>query len=77
MINPFPNDRFLNTSKLKQSADDNFKFDENSRKFPNRIVNAVGQGEIAHYEQFLLYSQCFQNACFQGGVKRCHCVGMG
>ena len=23
--------------------------------------NIVGKGEIAHYEQFLLFPQCFQN----------------
>ena len=39
--------------------------------------NTVGKGEIARYEQFLLFPQCFQKACFLRGVKRCHCVGMG
>ena len=24
----------------------------------------MGKGEIAHYEQFLLFPQCFQKACF-------------
>ena len=23
----------------------------------------MGKGEIAHYEQFLLFAQCFQNTC--------------
>ena len=32
-FNPLPDDNILDRSKLKQSADDNFKFDENSRKF--------------------------------------------
>ena len=67
----------LNSSKLKkQSADDNFKFDGNSRKFSKQVENTVGKGEIARYEQFLLFPQCFRKACFPGGVKRCHCVGM-
>ena len=26
------------------------------------------KGEIAHYEQFLLFPQCFQKACFSKGV---------
>ena len=26
----------------------------------------MGKGEIAHYEQFLLFPQCFQKACFPG-----------
>ena len=36
-----------------------------------------GKGEIACYEQFLLFPQCFQKGLFPRGVKRCHCVGMG
>ena len=36
-----------------------FQFDENGRKFSKRIENTVGKGEIARYEQFLLFSQCF------------------
>ena len=51
-------------SKLKQSADDNFEFDVNSRKFSKLVENTVGKGEIACYEQFLLFPQCFQKACF-------------
>ena len=27
------------------------------------------KGEIARYEQFLLFPQCFQKACFQGASK--------
>ena len=56
----------LDWSKLKQSADDNFKFDENSKKFSIPVENTVGKGEIARYEQFLLFPQCFQKACFPG-----------
>ena len=48
------------TTKMKEFAEDNFKFDENGRKFPKRVENTVGKGEIARYKQFLLFSQCFQ-----------------
>ena len=41
--------------QLKDFADDNFKFDENSRKLFKLVENAVGRGEIARYEQFLLF----------------------
>ena len=58
-----PNDKFSDSSKLKAFADNNFKFDKNSRKFSNRVENIVGKGEIARYEQFLLFPQCFQKAC--------------
>ena len=61
-FNPFPNNT-LNSSKLKEFADDNFKFDENGGEFSKRVENTVGKGEIAHYEQFLLFPQCFQKTC--------------
>ena len=52
---PFP--------KLKEFADDNFKFDKNGRKLSKWVENTVGKGEIARNEQFLLFPQCFQNTC--------------
>ena len=58
-LNPFPNNKILDSSKLKEFADGNFKFDENGRKFFKRVENTVGKGAIARYEQFLLFSQCF------------------
>ena len=64
--------QILDSSKLKEFADDNFRFDENGRNLSKRSENTVGKGEIAHYEQFLLFPQCFQKACFPGA-----CVGMG
>ena len=54
---------------MKQSADENFEFDENTRKFSKRVENTVGKGEIVRYEQFLLFLQCFQKACFPGASK--------
>ena len=50
-------------------ADDNFKFDKNGRKLSKQVENTVGKGEIARYEQFLLFPQCFQNACLPGASK--------
>ena len=29
----------------------------------------LGKGETARYEQFLLFPQCFQKACFTGASK--------
>ena len=59
LINPLPDDKF-HSSKLKEFADDNLKFDINGRKSSKRVENNVGKGEIARYEQFLLFPQCFQ-----------------
>ena len=60
------NFRLFQTEKF---ADDNFKFDENGRKLSKQVENTVGEGEIACYEQFLLFPQCFQKACFPGASK--------
>ena len=50
-----PNRQSLDSSKLKECADNNFKFDENGRKLSKRIENTAGKEEIARYEQFLLF----------------------
>ena len=47
-MKPITRHKILDWSKLKQFADDIFKFDENSRKFSKRVENTVGKGEIAH-----------------------------
>ena len=73
---PLPDDKILNGSNFKQSEDDNFKFDENSRKFFKQVENTVGKGEIALYEQFLLFP-LFSKGLFPRGIKRCRCVGIG
>ena len=55
--------RFFTLPYWKEFADNSFRFDENVRKFSKRVENIVGQGEIAHYEQFLLFPQCFKKVC--------------
>ena len=54
---------------MKEFADDNFKFDENGRDLSKFIENTVGKEEIACYEQFLLFPQCFHKAYFPGASK--------
>ena len=51
--------------ELKDFADNNLKFEENGRKLFKPVENTVGKGEIACYEQFLL----FQKACFPRASK--------
>ena len=53
----------LDSSKHKKFADDNSKFDQSSRMFSKRVENTVGKGEIARYEQFLLFPHCFRKTC--------------
>ena len=66
MAYPITRRQILDSSKLKEFADDNFKFDENSRRSSKQVENTVGKGEIARYEQFLLFPQCFQKVYFPG-----------
>ena len=53
----------LDSTKLKEFADDNLKFDENGKKFSEWVDNTAGKGEFACSEQFLLFPQCFQKSC--------------
>ena len=66
---PITRRQILDFSKLKEFADNNFKFDQIGRKLYKQVGNTVGKGEIARYEQFLLFPQCFQRACFPGASK--------
>ena len=49
-VNPFPKQQILDSSKVKEFANENFKFDENGRKFSKRVDKTVVKGEIACYE---------------------------
>ena len=52
----------LDSFKLEELVDDNFEFDGNGRTFSKRVENTVGKGEIARYEQFLLFP-VFSKTC--------------
>ena len=38
-------------------------------QLPDFVENIVGKEEIAHYEQFLLFPQCFQKLSVFDGSK--------
>ena len=40
-----------------------------AESYPESVENTVGKGEIARYEQFLLFQQCFQKAHLSGASK--------
>ena len=69
MYEPITRLQILDSSKLKDFADNNFKIAENGMKLSKRVENTLGKGEIAHYEQFRLVPQCFQMAYFPGASK--------
>ena len=41
----------------------------NLKKMAEWVESTVGKGEIACFEQFLLFPQCFLKACFPGASK--------
>ena len=75
-VYPFPKRQILDPSTLKDFADDNFKFDENERKLSGGVENTVGEGEIARYEQFLLFPM-FSKDLYCRHVKTRACLGKG
>ena len=60
IILTLPKGQYLESSKLKEIADDNFRLDENDVKFSERVENTVGKGVIAHHMQYLHFLQSFQ-----------------
>ena len=58
-LSQMPNFRLSQT----EFACDNFKLDENGRRFSKKVEHAVGKAELACYEQFLFFPQCFQKTC--------------
>ena len=68
---------FLFISCQKSKNNDYNKFDENSIKLSRWVENTEGKGEIAHYEQFLLFPQCFQKDLSCRPVKPRACLGKG
>ena len=54
-LKPITRWQILDSSKQRESADDNFKFDENGRKLSKRVENTVRKGEIARYNELLLF----------------------
>ena len=62
---PFPKRQILDNYKLKDFADDNFRFDENGRKFSKRVENT---GE----KEKLLVKSNFSFSCsvFKGLVLK-------
>ena len=76
---PITRRQILDSSKLKEFADNNFKFDENGRKLSKWVENTVGKGEIARnclLRAISPFPTVFSIGLFPRGVKRCHCMGM-
>ena len=72
---------FRHFQLLKEFSKDNFRSDENCRKFLKWAENALGKGEIAHDEQFLLFRKRFlkmlSKDVYCRHVKTMACLGKG
>ena len=68
-LNSLPNNKILDWFLLKAFADDRVKLAKIMIFVFNRIENIVGKGQIAGYQHFLLFPQCFQKAFFLGSLK--------
>ena len=62
--------QILDSSKLKDFADNNFKFDKNGTKLSKQVENTVGKAISP-------FPTVFSKSLFPRGLKRCHCVRMG
>ena len=68
-LNPLPNNKILDRSKLKAFAEDIINVNEVLKIGLGRIENIVGKGENAGYQHFLLFPQCFQKPPVSGSLK--------
>ena len=69
IINSLPNDKILHVTKLKAFADDKLNFVKTMVSLYNRLDSAVGKGENAGYQHFLLFQQCFPKPSSLGSLK--------
>ena len=67
----FPKQQILDSFKLKEFADSNFKFNENGRKFSKRVENTVGKGEM------LVAPTVFSKDLYCRNIKTRPCLGNG
>ena len=68
-LNPLPDDKILDWSKLKAFADDKINVAEKLDFVLGRIENIVGKGENAGYQHFLLFPQCIQKSFSSKSLK--------
>ena len=59
-INPLPHIGILGSTNSAANRYVMSKYGYMGRQLSDWVENIVGKGEIARYEQFLLFPQCFQ-----------------
>ena len=74
-LNPLPDDKILDMTKLKGFADDKLNIDKMTFSLVDGVENTEGKGENVGYQHFLLFPQCFPQPSL-GVVKSWNCVVM-
>ena len=69
LVNPLPDDKILDWSKLKAFADDKLNV-KMIISVSDRVGNIVGKGEIVCTSILFLFPQCIQNVSFPD-LSRC------
>ena len=68
-LNPFPNTLFWDRLKFQEAADNNWSAAIKGFLDTDCLENIVEKCEIAHFEQFHLFPQCFPKAFFFNVLK--------
>ena len=68
-VNSVPNNKLLDSSKLKAFADNKINVTEKLKFVSGRVENIVGKGENGGYQHFLLFPQCFEKVSYTGPLK--------
>ena len=67
----------FNASKLKEFADDNFKFDENGREFSKWVENTAGKRRNCSLRAISPFPKVFSKGLHCRHVKSSACLGEG
>ena len=74
---PFPNQQILNSSKLQEFADDNFKSNENGRKFSKWLENTVEKRRNCSLRAISPIPPAFSKDLYCRRIKSRTCLGNG
>ena len=74
---PFPKRQILDSCKLKEFADDNFKFNGNGRQFFKQVENAEGKRRNCSLRAISPFPSVFSKDMYCRHVKTRACLGKG
>ena len=69
-MNPLPDEPVLHSPNSAANENMTANTKTNGDQLSVLVENIVGKGEIARYEQFLLFPQCFQKQSVVDASKR-------